>query len=73
MKTLSVKVKPNAKQQKIETGDNGELIVRLQSPPVNGKANAELIKLLAKTYGVKKSQINIKSGLTSKIKQVEID
>ncbi|MFP4694851.1 MAG: DUF167 domain-containing protein, partial [Halothece sp.] len=58
MKTLSVKVKPNAKQQKIETGDNGELIVRLQSPPVNGKANAELIKLLAKTYGVKKSQIN---------------
>ncbi|MFP4133575.1 MAG: DUF167 domain-containing protein [Halothece sp.] len=73
MKTLSVKVKPNAKQQKIETGDNGELIVRLQSPPVNGKANAELIKLLAKTYGVRKSQINIKSGLTSKIKQVEID
>lgn len=73
MKKLSVQVKPNAKQQKIETGDNGELIVRLQSPPVDGKANAELIKLLAKTYGVRKSQINIKSGLTSKIKQVEID
>ncbi len=73
MKKLSVKVKPNAKQQKIETGDKGELIVRLQSPPVDGKANAELIKLLAKTYGVRKSQINIKSGLTSKIKQVEID
>lgn len=73
MKKLAIKVKPNAKQQKIETGDNGELIVRLQSPPVDGKANAELIKLLAKTYRVKKSQINIKSGLTSKIKQVEID
>lgn len=73
MKKLSVKVKPNAKQQKVETGDQGELIIRLQSPPVDGKANTELIKLLAKTYGVKKSQIRIKSGLTSKIKQVEID
>ncbi|QDZ40555.1 DUF167 domain-containing protein [Euhalothece natronophila Z-M001] len=73
MKKLSIKVKPNAKQQEIKTGDNGELIVRLQSPPVDGKANTELIKLLAKTYGVKKSQIRIKSGLTSKIKQVEIN
>lgn len=73
MKKLSVKVKPNAKQQKVETGDQGELIIRLQSPPVDGKANTELIKLLAKTYGVRKSQIRIKSGLTSKIKQVEID
>lgn len=73
MKKLSVKVKPNAKQQKVETGDQGELIIRLQSPPVDGKANTELIKLLAKTYGVKKSQIRIKSGLTSKVKQVEID
>lgn len=73
MKKLSVKVKPNAKQQKVETGDQGELIIRLQSPPVDGKANSELIKLLAKTYGVKKSQIRIKSGLTSKVKQVEID
>lgn len=73
MKKLSVKVKPNSKQQKVETGENGELIIRLKSPPVEGKANAELIKLLAKTYGVRKSQVKIKSGLTAKIKKVEIE
>jgi hypothetical protein len=73
MKKLSVKVKPNSKQQKIEVGDDGGLTIRLQSPPVEGKANAELIQLLAKTYGVRKSQVHIKSGVTAKIKQIEID
>ncbi|PNW35501.1 UNVERIFIED_CONTAM: hypothetical protein BEN50_17455 [Euhalothece sp. KZN 001] len=73
MKKLSVKVKPNSKQQKVETGENGDLIIRLTSPPVEGKANAELVKLLAKIYGVRKSQVKIKSGLTAKIKQVEIE
>ncbi|MFB6275567.1 MAG: DUF167 domain-containing protein [Halothece sp.] len=73
MPKLSVKVKPNSKHQKIETGEDGGLIIRLQSPPADGKANAELIKLLAKKYGVKKSQVRIKSGLSSKMKQIEID
>ncbi|MDR9403259.1 MAG: DUF167 domain-containing protein [Halothece sp. Uz-M2-17] len=73
MQKLSVKVKPNSKQQKIETGEDGGLIIRLKSPPVDGKANKELIKLLATEYGVRKSQVTIKSGLTSKMKQVEID
>lgn len=73
MKKLSVKVKPNSKQQKIEVGDDGGLTIRLKSPPVEGKANAELIKLLAKIYGVRKSQVQIKSGVAAKIKQIEID
>ena len=43
-----VKVKPNSKQQKIEESADGSLTVHLKSPPVDGKANEELIKLLAK-------------------------
>lgn len=39
---LPVKVKPDAKQQHIEEDGKGSLIVRLQSPPVDGKANQEL-------------------------------
>ncbi len=73
MKKLSVKVRPNSKQQKIEIGENGEVMIRLKSPPVKGKANAELVEFLAQEYNVKKSQVRIKSGLSSKIKQVEID
>ncbi|NJR65660.1 MAG: DUF167 domain-containing protein [Leptolyngbyaceae cyanobacterium CRU_2_3] len=73
MKILRVKVKPNAKKQEIQTAEDGSLIVHLKSPPVNGKANAELIKLLAAEFKVSKSSIQIKSGLSSKQKLVEID
>lgn len=68
-----VKVKPNSKQQNIQEAADGSLIVHLKSPPVDGKANEELIKLLAEKFQVSKSQITIKSGLSSKTKIVEID
>jgi uncharacterized protein (TIGR00251 family) len=68
-----VKVKPNSKQQKIEELPDGSLNVHLKSPPVDGKANEELIKLLAKKFDVSKSSIRIKSGTTSRQKVIEID
>lgn len=73
MKILQVKVKPNAKQQQIQTLADGSLLVHLKSSPVDGKANAELIKLLANEFKVPKSSVHIKSGLSSKLKRVEID
>lgn len=69
---LTVKVKPNSKQQSIEEQPDGSLKVHLKSPPVDGKANQELIVLLAKKLKVPKSAIAIKSGLSSKHKLVEI-
>ncbi len=68
-----VKVKPNSKQQKIQEQLDGSLTVHLKSPPVDGKANEELIKLLAEKFDVPKSDIRIKSGLSSRQKLVEID
>jgi uncharacterized protein (TIGR00251 family) len=68
-----VKVKPNSKQQRIEESEDGIITVHLKSPPVDGKANKELIELLAKKFNVSKSQIKIKAGLSSKNKLVEID
>ncbi|NEO28589.1 MAG: DUF167 domain-containing protein [Kamptonema sp. SIO4C4] len=67
-----VKVKPNAKQQSLQEQADGSLRISLKSPPVGGKANQELIKLLAKTYGVSQSQIIIKHGQTGKQKLIEI-
>jgi hypothetical protein len=69
---ISVKVKPNSQQQKIEELADGSLIIRLKSPPIDGKANQELIEILAKKFQVAKSQITIKSGFSSKNKLVEI-
>ncbi|OUL17801.1 hypothetical protein BV372_34520 [Nostoc sp. T09] len=68
-----VKVKPNSKQQKIEEQSDGSLNVYLKSPPVDGKANEELIKLLAEKFNVPKSHIKIKLGASSRQKLVEID
>ena len=68
-----VKVKPNSQKQSIEELEDGSLMVHLKSPPVDGKANKELIELLAKKFAVPKAKINIKSGLSSKIKLIEID
>ncbi|OBQ35442.1 MAG: hypothetical protein AN487_15600 [Anabaena sp. CRKS33] len=68
-----VKVKPNSQQQKIEELADGSLIVHLKSPPIDGKANEELIKLLAKKFDVPKSSITIKSGVTSRKKLIIID
>lgn len=68
-----IKVKPNSKHQSIQEEADGSLTVHLKSPPVDGKANEELIKLLAKNFNVSKSQITIKLGLSSRTKLVEID
>ena len=68
-----VTVKPNGKQQKITMSGNGDFVVRLRSPPVDGKANAELIQLLAKHFRVRRSQVVIVHGQTARRKLVEID
>ena len=68
-----VKVKPNSKQQKIIDEIDGSLTIHLKSPPVDGKANIELIKLLSEKFNVPKSSIYIKHGLSYRQKVVEID
>lgn len=68
-----VKVKPNSKKQSIIEAEDGSLTVCLRSPPVDGKANDELIELLANKFNVRKSKIAIKLGLSSRTKLVEID
>lgn len=70
---IKVKVKPNSRHQKMEQSDDGIWIIRLKSPPVDGKANQELIKLLAQHFQVSKKQITIKTGLSATYKLIEID
>lgn len=61
------------KQQSIQEEPNGSFTVHLKSPPVDGKANEELIKLLAEKFNLPKSSIRIKSGFSSRQKLVEIE
>ena len=70
---IQVKVKPNSQQQKIKQSKDGTWIVRLKSLPIDGKANQELIALLAKKWKVPKKQITIKTGLFAQNKLIEIE
>jgi uncharacterized protein len=70
--TIVVKVKPNARQSRIERLDDGSYSAELKSPPVDGKANAELIGLVAKVFGCPKSAVEIKSGGASRTKRVTV-
>lgn len=68
-----VKVKPNAKRQQVVEQPDGSLLVYLKSPPVDGKANQELIQVLADYFQVTQSQVLIQQGMTSRTKWVAID
>lgn len=46
--------------------------MRLTAPPVEGKANQALLKLLAKTFQVSQSQVDILRGHSSRIKHITI-
>jgi uncharacterized protein (TIGR00251 family) len=70
--TFTVRVVPRASKSEVIGEHDGALKVRIASPPVDGAANEELIKLLAKTFGVSKSGVEIVSGQSSKTKQVRI-
>lgn len=71
---LNVRVQPRASQDEI-VGPHGtdSLKVRITAPPVDGKANAHLIKFLAKAFGVPKSQVELIKGCTGRDKRLAID
>ena len=71
--TIEVKVEPRSSRKQI-TGimDNSVLKVKLTAPPVDGSANEQLIELISESTGIKKSQIRIIRGHTSKRKLVGI-
>jgi uncharacterized protein (TIGR00251 family) len=73
MKTLRVKVKPNARAPGLEQSSDGTWVARVKSPPVDGKANAELVTLIARHFGVRKAQVSIRRGASARLKLVQIE
>ena len=69
---FGVRVVPRASKSEIVGEHDGALKVRISAPPVDGAANAELIKVLSKAFNVPKSEVEIVGGQTSKTKQIKI-
>jgi len=70
---VRVKVIPRAKKNNVAQADEGSFRVYLTAPPVEGKANAALVEVLADHFKVKKRQVRILGGKKSRDKLVEID
>ena len=69
---IKVKVIPNASKNEIRE-ESGIYKIHLKAKPLKGEANRELIEFLAKHFNVKKSQVEILSGMTSRAKAVKIN
>ncbi len=71
--SLTVKVAPKSGRSEIAGAlSDGTLKVRLRASPERGRANAELIELLAREFGVRREQVALVSGGTSPKKHVRI-
>ena len=69
---ITIKVVPQAGRQKIILDKTGAIKCYLNSPPEDGRANRELIKMLAETLSIPQRQIEIVQGLTSRTKVFDI-
>jgi uncharacterized protein (TIGR00251 family) len=67
-----IKVQPGAVKNESVGVQRDVLKIKISAPPVKGKANKALIDFLAKKLSVKKSEIEIVSGHTSKIKKIKM-
>lgn len=69
---LNIRVLPNASRDEIVGTHDDALKIRITVPPVDGKANAHLLKFLAKTFAVSKASVELISGDTGRNKRLRI-
>jgi len=70
---FQVTVKPNARASRLVAQEDGTWLAQIAAPAVDGKANAALIALIARHFGVRRVQVRIKTGSSGRIKLVQID
>jgi len=71
--TFEVRVIPRSSKSEIVGEHSGALKVKLKSPPVDGAANDELVRLFAKRIGISRDNIAIVSGQSTRIKRLRIN
>jgi uncharacterized protein (TIGR00251 family) len=70
--TFAVRVAPRASRSEINGEHEGALRVRIAAPPVDGAANRELTKVIARAFKVPQSAVEIIAGTNSKNKTVRV-
>lgn len=70
---IRVKVKPHARETSLERLPDGSWLARVRSPATEGRANSELIALVAGHFRRPKSAVSIKSGASGRTKLMRIE
>ena len=70
---LSVRVQPRARRNELAGWREGDLVVKVTAPPVEGAANKAAIKLLAKELGVRPANLSLVRGARSRRKVIAIE
>jgi hypothetical protein len=71
--TIRVKVKPNARAASLEQLPDGTWLAKVKAPAIEGKANKELVALLASRFNCPNAAVSIKSGTFARTKLVRIE
>lgn len=69
---INIKVKPNSRQEAVEEAGAGSLLLKVNAPAREGKANAAVLRLLSAYLNIPKSRISIIRGSSGRDKVVEI-
>lgn len=69
---IEVQVKTRSKKEIVEKKTDISFVVRVNTPPIDGKANKRVVELLASYLGVPKSSIELVRGHKSKLKVFEV-
>ena len=70
---LRVKVKPNSRVSSLIQQSDGSWQARLKAPPVDGKANDELVAVIAAHFKCRRAAVVIKSGASGRNKLVRVE
>ena len=70
---LDIRVQPRASRDEIARPLGERLRIRLTAPPVDGKANQQLLNFLANLCSVGRNQVNLISGASSRNKRIAIE
>ena len=70
---MQIKVKPRSRVSSLAQAPDGTWLAKLKSPPVDGKANDELVALVAEHFHCRRAAVSIKSGVSGRMKLVKVE
>jgi uncharacterized protein YggU (UPF0235/DUF167 family) len=70
---IRVRLTPRAAREQIAAGDGGSYLVRVTAPPVDGRANDALCRLIARRAGVARSRVTLLRGAKGREKMLSVE